>query len=91
MKVYDAVANAFVKEGATTVFGLLGDGQLTWWSAMAKHKGVRMIDAREEGAGLAMAEGYARASGKVGACSVTSWSIRGHVSCCRCCPTRKSS
>jgi acetolactate synthase-1/2/3 large subunit len=71
MKVYDAVANAFVKEGATTVFGLLGDGQLTWWPAMARHPGVRMIDAREEGSGLAMAEGYARASGKVGVCSVT--------------------
>jgi len=71
MKVYDAVASAFVKEGATTVFGLLGDGQLTWWSSMVKHPGVRMIDAREEGAGLAMAEGYARASGKVGVCSVT--------------------
>lgn len=71
MKVYDAVANAFVKEGATTVFGLLGDGQLTWWSSMVKHPGVRMIDAREEGQALAMAEGYARASGRVGACSVT--------------------
>ena len=71
MKVYDAVANAFVKEGATTIFGLLGDGQLTWWASMARHKGVRLIDAREEGAGLAMAEGWARASGKVGACSVT--------------------
>jgi len=71
MKVYDAVANAFVREGATTVFGLLGDGQLTWWAAMAKHRGVRLIDAREEGAGLAMAEGFARASGKVGVCSVT--------------------
>lgn len=71
MKVYDAVANAFVKEGGTTVFGLLGDGQLTWWSSMAKHKEVRLIDAREEGSGLAMAEGYARASGKVGVCSVT--------------------
>src|SRR5262245_28568208 len=71
MKVYDAVANAFVKEGGTTVFGLLGDGQLTWWAAMAKHKGVRLIDAREEGQGLAMAEGWARASGQVGVCSVT--------------------
>jgi thiamine pyrophosphate-dependent acetolactate synthase large subunit-like protein len=71
MKVYDAVANAFVKEEATTVFGLLGDGQLTWWAAMARHPGVRLIDAREEGSGLAMAEGYARASGKVGVCSVT--------------------
>jgi acetolactate synthase I/II/III large subunit len=71
MKVYDAVANAFVKEGGTTVFGLLGDGQLTWWPAMTKHPGVRMIDVREEGQALAMAEGYARASGKVGVCSVT--------------------
>lgn len=71
MKVYDAVANAFIKEGGTTVFGLLGDGQLTWWAAMAKNSGVRLIDAREEGAGLAMAEGFARASGKVGVCSVT--------------------
>jgi len=71
MKVYDAVANAFVKEGGTTVFGLLGDGQLTWWTSMAKHPGVRLIDAREEGSGMAMAEGYARASGKVGVCSVT--------------------
>jgi acetolactate synthase-1/2/3 large subunit len=71
MKVYDAVANAFIKEGGTTVFGLLGDGQLTWWPSMAKHKEVRMIDAREEGAGLAMAEGWARVSGKVGVCSVT--------------------
>jgi len=71
MKVYDAVANAFVKEEATTIFGLLGDGQLTWWAAMARHPGVRLIDAREEGSGLAMAEGYARASGKVGVCSVT--------------------
>ncbi|HXV10412.1 MAG TPA: thiamine pyrophosphate-binding protein [Burkholderiales bacterium] len=71
MKVYDAVANAFVKEEATTIFGLLGDGQLTWWAAMAKHPGVRLIDAREEGSGLAMAEGYARASGRVGVCSVT--------------------
>jgi thiamine pyrophosphate-dependent acetolactate synthase large subunit-like protein len=71
MKVYDAVANAFVKEEATTIFGLLGDGQLTWWAAMAKHPGVRLIDAREEGSGLAMAEGFARASGKVGVCSVT--------------------
>lgn len=71
MKVYDAVANAFVREGATTVFGLLGDGQLTWWASMAKHPEVRLIDVREEGSGLAMAEGWARATGRVGVCSVT--------------------
>ena len=71
MKVYDAVANAFVKEGTTAVFGLLGDGQTTWWPAMADYPEVRMIDVREEGAALAMAQGWAKATGKVGVCSVT--------------------
>ena len=71
MKVYDAVANAFVKEGTTTVFGLLGDGQITWWSAMSRHFGVRIIDVRDEGAALSMADGWARATGKIGVCSVT--------------------
>jgi thiamine pyrophosphate-dependent acetolactate synthase large subunit-like protein len=33
---------------------------------MAKHKGVKLIDVREEGQALAMADGWARASGKVG-------------------------
>lgn len=50
MKVYEAVANAFVKEGTSTVFGLLGDGQLSWWSAISKHPGVKIIDARHEAA-----------------------------------------
>jgi len=71
MKVYDAVANAFVKEGGSTIFGLLGDGQMTWWSAMAMRSEVNIIDVREEGAALAMAEGWAMATGKVGVCSVT--------------------
>ena len=69
MKVDDAMANAFVKEGTSTVFGLLGDGQLKWWAAMAKK--VRIVDVRDEGCAVAMADGWARASGKVGVCSVT--------------------
>lgn len=71
MKVYDAMANAFVKEGTSVVFGLFGFGQLGWWPAMAKFPGVKIVDVREEGAALAMAEGWARATGKVGVCSVT--------------------
>lgn len=72
MKVYDAVANAFVKEGTDAVFGLLGDGQISWWESISKHPGVQIVDAREEGSALAMAEGYSRVSnGKVGVCSVT--------------------
>jgi acetolactate synthase I/II/III large subunit len=71
MKVYDAVANAFVREGTSVVFGLLGDGQMTWWSALSQYPDVKIIDVREEGAALAMAEGWARANGKTGVCSVT--------------------
>jgi len=71
MKVYQAVANAFVKEGATTIFGLMGDGNMSWAAAMSALPGVRMIDVRDEGAGLSMAEGWARVTGKVGVCNVT--------------------
>ena len=71
MKVFEAVANAFVKEGTTAVFGLLGDGQMDWWPTIAKHPSVQMVYVREEGAALAMAEGWAKATGKVGVCSVT--------------------
>ena len=71
MKVDHAVANAFVKEGTSAVFGLLGETQLEWWSAIANYPDVKIIDVREEGAALAMAQGWARATGKVGVCSVT--------------------
>ena len=71
MKVYQAVANAFVKEGASAVFGLIGDGNMTWVAAMAKHSEVQLIDARDEGGALLMAEGWARATGRVGVCNVT--------------------
>ena len=71
MKVYEAMANAFIREGTTTLFGLLGDGQMTWWAAMAKHPELKIIDARDEGTAVTMAEGYAMATGKVGVCSAT--------------------
>src|SRR5919205_4505957 len=71
MKVYEAMANAFVKEGTTTLFGLLGDGQMTWWSAMAKYPELKIVDVRDEGAAVSMAEGWAMATGEVGVASAT--------------------
>src|SRR5262245_31166865 len=71
MKVADAIANAFVREGTSTIFGLLGDGQVTWWSAISKYPEISIIDVREEGAALSMAEGWSRATGKPGICSTT--------------------
>ena len=38
---------------------------------MSKMPGIKNIDARDEGAALTMAEGWARATGKIGICSVT--------------------
>ena len=52
MKVDEAVARAFVKEGTTTAFGLMGDGNMSWAAAMTKVPGARIIDARDEGAAL---------------------------------------
>jgi thiamine pyrophosphate-dependent acetolactate synthase large subunit-like protein len=71
MKVYEAMANAFIKEGTTTLFGLLGDGQMTWWSAMSKYPNLRIVDVRDEGCAVTMAEGWALATGKVGVASAT--------------------
>ncbi len=71
MKVYEAMANAFIKEGVTTLFGLLGDGQMTWWAAMAKYPQLKIVDARDEGCAVTMAEGYYMATGKIGVASAT--------------------
>jgi len=71
MKVYEAVSNAFIKEGTTTLFGLLGDGQMTWWSDIAKTPNLKIVDTRDEGCAVTMAEGYAMATGKVGVASAT--------------------
>jgi acetolactate synthase-1/2/3 large subunit len=71
MKVYEAMANAFMKEGTSVLFGLLGDGQMTWWSAMSQYPDLRIVDVRDEGAAVSMAEGWAMVTGKVGVASAT--------------------
>ena len=71
MKVSDALAQAFVKEGVTTIFGLMGNGNMYWWQALDLHPDVTIHETRHEGTALTMAEGWARATGKVGVCAVT--------------------
>src|SRR3954454_5981765 len=70
MKVYERLADAFAAEGTRTIFGMMGDGNMYWMSALAKH-GVRMIEVRHEGSGLGMADGWARATHDVGVCTAT--------------------
>ena len=70
-KVYEAVADAFIAEGATHVFGMMGDANMHWMTAMAE-RGAVLFEARHEGSGLAMADGWARGTSTPGIASTTS-------------------
>ncbi|MET7573959.1 thiamine pyrophosphate-binding protein [Streptomyces sp. NPDC005492] len=71
MKVYEALAEAFVKEGTTDVFGMMGDANMHWMAALAD-RGVRLYEVRHEGSGLGMADGWARGAGRPGVLTTTS-------------------
>ncbi|MVZ99729.1 thiamine pyrophosphate-binding protein [Actinomadura sp. LD22] len=71
MKAYEAMAEAFVKEGTTDVFGMMGDANMHWMDALAE-RGVRLYEVRHEGSGLGMADGWARAAGRPGVVTTTS-------------------
>jgi len=61
MKVYQGLAKAFAAEGATAIFGMMGDGNMYWMEAL-HDLGVNLLEVRHEGAGLGMADGWARAT-----------------------------
>ena len=71
MKVFEAVAQTLVDHDVEVVFGLMGDGNLKLIPHLTSNHGVRMVGARHESAALAMADGYARVTGRVGICTVT--------------------
>ena len=68
----DAILRSLEAEGVEVIFGLPGGAILPLYDAMARGTTVRHVLARhEQGAGH-MAEGYARASGRVGVAVATS-------------------
>ena len=71
LKVTDVLAEAFKAEGVDTMFALMGDANMYWAAKMADVYGVRVIHARHEHCACAMADGYARATGKVGVATTT--------------------
>jgi acetolactate synthase I/II/III large subunit len=71
MKVYEALARAFVDEGTEDVFSVMGDANMMWLSTISGLPGVRNHHARHEAGALAMADGYVRASGRIGVATVT--------------------
>jgi thiamine pyrophosphate-dependent acetolactate synthase large subunit-like protein len=70
MKVYEALAEAFIAEGTSAVFGMMGDANIYWLDTLEK-RGVSVFEVRHEGAGLAMADGWARINGNPGVCTTT--------------------
>jgi acetolactate synthase-1/2/3 large subunit len=70
-QVSDILAQAIAAEGVDTVFTLMGDANMYWSAAMADNQHARLIHARHEHCAVAMADAYARATGRVGVASVT--------------------
>ena len=70
MKVYQRLAQAFQGEGVTHLFGIMGDGNMYWMTELDK-LGVKMLEVRHEGAGLGMADGWARVSHTPGVATTT--------------------
>ncbi len=71
MKGYEALAAAVAEEGTEVTFGLLGDGNMLFQTVLTEEHGVRFVSARHEAGAVAMADGYARATGRPGVCTVT--------------------
>ncbi len=68
---HDAVAQALVDHGVDTVFAVLGDGNLFIGENLQRQHGTNLVGATHEANAVCMAEGWAKASGKLGVASVT--------------------
>ncbi len=66
----ELLVRALRAEGVDTIFTLVGDHILPAVDAAVDH-GIRFVDTRHESAAMHMADGWARATGRVGVCMVT--------------------
>lgn len=64
MKVHEVIADAYVRRGGKTFFGLLGEGNLKLASTLVTVHGAVMHTARHEQGAVALADGYARVTGR---------------------------
>lgn len=72
MKGNKAIAKALAQNGVEYIFGICGTSVAGFLSALGKEKGIKYVVARHERSAGSMADGYARASGKVGVCQMHS-------------------
>ena len=71
MKVYEAIAQALLAEHDGPIFGLMGDGNMSLWGALGRTVPEKLLSSRNEAGAVAMADGYFRATGKLGVATVT--------------------
>lgn len=71
MKVYQTIARTLSENGVDVMFGLMGDANMFMVDSYIRDCKGRFVPAANEAGGIAMALGYALASGKPGICSVT--------------------
>ncbi len=69
-RVYDVLAKAFIQEGVSTCFALMGDANMNWAARLAQ-QGCRMVYVRHEHCSVAAAMAYARKTSEVGVATVT--------------------
>lgn len=69
MKVAEAIGRTLAERGVDVFFGLVGSGNFAVVNALHE-AGAEFYSSRHECAAVMMADGYARASGKIGVCSV---------------------
>ncbi|MBI5767482.1 MAG: biosynthetic-type acetolactate synthase large subunit [Verrucomicrobia bacterium] len=72
MKGADAVVECLIRESVDVVFAYPGGASQELHQALARTDKIRVILPRHEQGGSFAAEGYARATGKVGVCMATS-------------------
>jgi acetolactate synthase-1/2/3 large subunit len=72
MKGSRALVAALVDEGCDVIFGFPGGVAIPFYDALYDAKGLRHVLVRHEQGAAHAADGYARATGKVGVCTATS-------------------
>jgi len=70
--VTDAIVSILESEGVEVIFGIPGAGILPLYKSLQKSKKIKHILMRHEEGATHAADGYARATGKVGVCCGTS-------------------
>ena len=68
----EIVCESLLQEGVDVLFGLPGGAVLPLYWALSKYPQLRHVLVRHEQAAAMAADGYARATGKVGVCTATS-------------------